>query len=330
MAKIELITGKDDKGRRLDRILRKALPEHSLSLIHRLLRQGKILVNGMPGRPDMRIQQNAIIQLHIKIPRNFPKKNIARNCGIKMPCIKMPGILMPCLKMPSIIWHYSGVIFFNKPSGLAAHGKNSLDSIVKTWLKETLPPSLSFKPGPLHRLDRYTSGVIAFSENLDGAMAFTNLLMEQCLKKKYLAIVEGRLEKEQLWQNDIVRDKAMRKSFVSEDLFAGRLFGTDEKAKNAISSVCPIASNGTYSLIEVTITTGRTHQIRVQAACHGHPLAADIKYGGHPFSEKTNFYLHSWKIEFPANQSLFPREITAPLPQAFLEKTRHLFGREFP
>jgi 23S rRNA pseudouridine955/2504/2580 synthase len=302
---IELKAGPDDAGRRLDRVLRKSLPDYSLSLIHRLLRQGKVLVNGKKAGPDDRIESDAIIQLKPVVNHNVKKVN---NKGRAAP---------PTLPLPEILWRGSGIIVFNKPPGLASHGKTSLDTMVKTWLTGKLPASLSFKPGPLHRLDRPTSGIIAFSENLEGARLFSRLLRERKVKKTYLAIVEGTVSGKQEWQDELSRDTDLKKTFAGDKTAQTRGASTIVKA---------LASNGSYSLIEAHIITGRTHQIRAQAASHGHPLAGDVKYGGRRISGG-GFYLHAWKMQIEEGFEGFPQPLTAPLPDAFRSQTEILFKK---
>jgi 23S rRNA pseudouridine955/2504/2580 synthase len=269
---MELVTGENDKGRRLDRILRKALPDYPLPLIHRLLRQKKILVNGKPGRAQDRIESGA------KISISFLKKMQTRLSLVRQ------------YPPPEILWQGSGLIAVNKPAGLAVHGHNSLDGMVSSFLAEKLPPSLSFKPGPLHRLDKPSSGIVIFSTSIEGARLFSSLMREQKVRKTYLAVVEGNVKSEETWQDDLFRDKEKKKTFISRLNSGG--------GKTAVTKVTPIAADGGYTLIKAEIATGRTHQIGAQAAFHGHPLAGDKKYGGKKFGKKNGFFLHAWKLEF--------------------------------
>jgi 23S rRNA pseudouridine955/2504/2580 synthase len=302
---IELKTGPDDEGRRLDRVLRKTLPNYSLSLIHRLLRQGKALLGGKPAKPGDRVRINEVIRIVIQdsAPTPLPKAATKASDAV----------------LPEILWRGSGIIVFNKPPGLATHGEASLDTLVKAWLDGKLPPSLSFKPGPLHRLDKPTSGLIAFSETLEGARLFSRLLRERKLVKTYLAIVEGRISGEPSWQDSLVRDKIAQKTFARDTA----------SAKNALTLVKALAVGASYTLIEARILTGRTHQIRSQAASHGHPLAGDKKYGGHG---KGGFSLHAWKMGLEApegfSQPLNMPLIVAPLPEPFLSRISALFGQD--
>jgi 23S rRNA pseudouridine955/2504/2580 synthase len=302
---IELKAGQDDEGRRIDRVLRRALPDYSLSLIHRLLRQGKVcllsggILHGKPARPADKLHNNDV--LHIVIHDSAPS-----------PLPPTPLKAVDAV-LPEILWRESGIIVFNKPSGLVTHGNAGLDTLVRAWLSDKLPPSLSFKPGPLHRLDKPTSGLIAFSETLEGARLFSRLLREHKLVKTYLAIVEGHINGEQTWQDSLVRDKAAKKTFIRDG----------DSAKNALTHVKTLAAGASCTLVEARIVTGRTHQIRSQSASHGHPLAGDRKYGGHGSGA---FFLHAWKMEFNEPVGGFPPVITAPLPDLFLERISVLFG----
>jgi 23S rRNA pseudouridine955/2504/2580 synthase len=322
---IELKAGKDDTGRRIDRILRKALPDYSLSLIHRLLRQKKILVDNKPISPNYHIEQGMVIKIYIPATnKNNPVNKINVNHKISM--VNKKNLQKT---LPPILWKGSGIIIFNKPQGISTHGPASLDTIVNAWLScgggSPLPRSLSFRPGPLHRLDKLTSGAIAFSQTLEGARLFSLLLRERRLEKSYIAIVEGSINGEESWQDGLTHDTNAYKTFVTHPGETAR------RAKEAVTAVTTIVSNGGYSLIEARIKTGRHHQIRAQAASHGHPLAGDLKYGARTLPDNARrsscFWLHAWKIICNACPDGFPREIIAPLPEAFQSKITELFGR---
>ena len=319
---IELNAGPDDDGRRLDRVLRKALPDCSLSLIHRLLRQGKVLVNGNSAGPNERIRTGAVIQVKTRSP--IPNSSLlTAHSSLFIP---HSSSLAPHYS-PIPLWRGSGVIVFNKPAGLTTHGPGGMDGVVRDWLAGKIPPSLSFRPGPLHRLDKGASGAIAFSETIDGARLFSRLLRERKLIKIYLAILEGCITGELHWQDDLVRNSNIKKTFIQngEEIPAG------QKKQTALTTVKPLACNGRYTLAEVRIVTGRTHQIRAQASAHGFPLAGDIKYGGHPVADTHDmgFFLHAREIGFENETGVFPVSITAPLPDEFQSIIKTFFGLEF-
>jgi len=339
-----LLTGENDHGRRLDRILRKALPECPLPLIHKLLRKGHILVNGKPAGAQTRVLKGSKINIprlsagkiakksikidtpKIKKPSHAPSKTPKKEPEKPLKSIKSnrPALSVRFYHPPEILWQDSGLIAFNKPSGLAVHGQVSLDRMVQAFLINKLPPSLSFKPGPLHRLDKPSSGIVVFSSSLEGANFFSNLMKEQKIKKTYIAIVEGTVANKHFWTDYLIRDKEKKKSFIVKNDEQGT---EDKIGKIAITMVKPLAAaqikDKPYTLIEAEIETGRTHQIRTQSSFHGHPLAGDIKYGGHAFTG--GFYLHSWKMEFtlPENKVV---KIEAPLPAEFQKLVSKVFG----
>jgi 23S rRNA pseudouridine955/2504/2580 synthase len=293
---MEFISGEDDKGRRLDRVLRKALPDHPLPLLYRLLRQGLVLVDGKPGKAQYRLNcgETITIPLSPHLPADQVETGFIKRAAV-----------------PEIIWQDLGLIALNKPAGLEVHGSESLDTILNAFLAGKLPPSLSFKPGPLHRLDKPSSGIVVFSTSIEGARLFSSLLRERKTRKTYLALVEGSMEKEETWQDELVRDFEKKKTLTFKSPSAG--------SKTALTVVRPLAVNGKYSLITAEILTGRTHQIRAQAAAHGHPLAGDRKYGSR---EQGGFFLHAWKLEF------LEYSIEAPLPEAFNKKITEIFNHE--
>jgi 23S rRNA pseudouridine955/2504/2580 synthase len=223
--------------------------------------------------------------------------------------------------VPVILYEDPDLLAVNKEAGVPVHGtEGSLDSLVRAYLGPKLPPSLSFRPGPLHRLDRPTSGIVVFSVSLTGARHFSALLREGKIHKQYLALVEGpRIDKPGRWEEPLLRDRENRRTIVSAD---------GKPARTAYSPLAwyPGGKNGNaekpadgYTLLVLEPETGRRHQIRAHAAFHGHPLAGDSTYGGRPLPGPRGnppdppFLLHAWKLRAPA---LLP-PLEAPVPDYF-------------
>jgi 23S rRNA pseudouridine955/2504/2580 synthase len=239
-----------------------------------------------------------------------------------------------------IIWEGAGLLALNKKAGVQVHGRakgqNSVDEQVRSYLAGKLPESLSFKSGPLHRLDKPASGILVFSTSLEGARVFSALLRARRLRKRYLALADGTVEGPELWEEMLVRDTGRKKTLVAEKTEAGN--GRIAGAKAAKTRVFPLAVKGNYSLILLEIETGRTHQIRAQAAFHGHPLAGDRKYGGSSLAG--GLLLHALSLEFPpkpeenfpesagpAWDALWGTKLQADVPGAFLTQIRRIFGK---
>jgi len=317
---MELRTGENDSGRRLDRVLRKALRNYPLPLLYRFLRQGLVLVDGKPAKAQDRVACGAVISIPSIKDGVAKKDGVARKNSAAEKTAHSPA--PPVAQIPDILWQGQGLLAVNKPVGLPVHGPDSMDTLIRSYLAEKLPASLSslsFRPGPLHRLDKPSSGIVVFSTSIEGARYFSRLLREHKVRKTYLALVEGVIENEEIWQDELVRDKNLKKTFVADRkagvyAYENACENACENAKTAITRVRPLALYGKYCLIMAEISTGRTHQIRAQAGVRGHPLAGDRKYGGNSLKNphgKAGFFLHAWKMEF---QGVF---IEAPLPPAF-------------
>jgi 23S rRNA pseudouridine955/2504/2580 synthase len=315
---MKLQTGEDDRDRRLDRILRKARPDLPLSGIHRLLRTGRILVNGKPARAEDRIPPGSVISLPDDVSGPSPASRPPPS----------PGQAGQGL---DILYEGSGLLILNKKPGIAVHGPESLDTLVQAYLRGRLKPSLSFRPGPLHRLDKPSGGIVVFSTDLEGARRFSALLRERRIGKQYLALVEGRVGEAETWQDPLYRDRRAKKTGTGSP---DKTVRGEDGTKQALTRIKPLAAADGYSLILAEIQTGRTHQIRAQAAAHKHPLGGDTKYGGRPLRGAGGFFLHAWRMQFPAGafpaNKDFPRLISAPLPASFRSFIDDLFGRKAP
>ncbi|MDR2136213.1 MAG: RluA family pseudouridine synthase [Treponema sp.] len=314
-----LSAGADDGGRRLDRVLRKALPDVPLSRIHRLLREGRVLVDKRPRDAAFRVRAGQ----EIAVPA-AQETGPSAGPGAQGGARTAPGAL-------AILYESPDLLAINKAAGVPVHGPaGSLDALVRAYLAPRLPPSLSFRPGPLHRLDQPTSGIVVFSASLAGARRFSALLREGKIRKQYLALVEGRVDLPGRWEDPLLRDREKRQTEVA----AG--------GKTARTGYTPLAwypggkdgCAGGCTLLLLEPETGRRHQIRAQAAFHGHPLAGDSVYGGRPLPDPPlpgpfkppgpapPFLLHAWKLTGAG--PLPPLE--APPPDYFLAFAQALFG----
>lgn len=204
---IRFKTGKDDEGRRLDRIAKKLLSEENLSQLYKALRNGLIKVNEKKQKGEYRIQKGDEIKIASFLAENAvlaDKKNQEK--------------ITP-LPEEWIVLRTQELLFLNKPYDLPVQkskaGERALNVLVQEdYDFQNIRKSLSFRTGPLHRLDRRTTGLIAFSQNLEGAQAFSKAIQEHRIKKTYLAIVEGALEQTENWTEKISRNEKDRKSVV--------------------------------------------------------------------------------------------------------------------
>jgi len=221
--------------------------------------------------------------------------------GTTLPVARAPG------QAPEILLETPDLLFVNKSAGIPVHGEGGLDGMVAQSASSTA--SLSFRTGPLHRLDRDTTGIIAFSRSLDGARWFSEAIAGRRFEKYYLGIVEGIIE-------------------ATADGFA-EWKDSAEDGKPMITLVRPLATavgptSVGFTLVLFRIITGRKHQIRIQSSLRAHPLSGDSRYGSK--SKESPLYLHAWRMVFPADRPAgLPDRLTAPLPARFKSKLRALF-----
>jgi len=309
----------DDENRRIDRILRKFLKnELTLSQIYKYLRNGQIKVNNKKVKPDYKTQKNDIIFINEYLIQNKNSKNKSENQNEKF--INIPKL--------EVIFENQFVKIINKPYNITVqkskHDEVSLDDIIKQDYKPT-EKSLSFLPGPLHRLDKKTTGLLTFSNNLIGAQEFSKILQNHEITKTYIAILEGNLTSSQTWIDKISINEIKKQGDFKTVSVSEKTTEANPTSKEAITEIFPIKTgifqNKEITLAKIIIYTGRTHQIRSQCAFHGFPLLGDTAYNKKTskISNNFDFFLHAYKLNIPKNNKLsLPEEIIAPLPKNFL------------
>lgn len=301
--------GQDDDGRRLDTIIRRYLPGQPLSRVYGALRKGLVCVDGRRRRQDFRVRAGsdiAIARVLLDGAKNTPETAAA----------PLPDDL--------VLFRNGDLLILNKPYDLPVQkarrdGRSLADMVQDDFAFRTGngDSSLSFRCGPLHRLDRKTTGIIVFSQSLRGAQWFSQAVRAHAVQKKYLALVQNALDHAQTWEDDIAEKDTLSRRFHTVSV------GRD--GKHAQTTVAPLAA-GTFrgmpvTLVECAITTGRKHQIRAQAAAHGFPLLGDTAYGG-GIAGTQDFFLHAHRLVIGENPLGVPPDIRAEIPDNFAKMLR--------
>ncbi|MCF7927639.1 MAG: RluA family pseudouridine synthase [Spirochaetales bacterium] len=346
---LHLTAGENDAGRRLDRILRRYLDTLPLSAVYRLIRRGDIRVNGNRIKSSYRLHRGDTIGISGLPPQEAASLQTSDNQTEGQPSPSPSLSEAEQLDRKRILFESPNIIAVNKPRGIPVHGNGGLDRMVAAYLSKVLEASIGFRPGPLHRLDRNTSGVILFSRSIEGARRASELFRSGGFIKRYIGLAEGRCGKHEFWEDRIERSGERRTSRVLPDHIADTPAGgplsadvpsdSGGKGRIARTSVRTLVSGEfsgkKYSLLEYTIETGLTHQIRVQSSAHALPLAEDRKYGGNPLPHhkgspaaggKTGYFLHALKLSLSVEEPVLGfRSLTAPIPADFQKILTRLF-----
>lgn len=308
--------GPDDDGRRLDRICRIFLPDLPLSAIYSLIRSGKIRLDGKRTKHSTRVITGQRLGLHPSIADPVNPSS-GRPGGVSRVIDQDSGEL-------PVIWESRDIIVFNKPAGMPSHGEGGISQYMNESGRFSSSQSLAFRPAPLHRLDRNTSGAIAASRSIEGAREFSKALREGSVSRLYLAILDNQLLEKASWDDWLERDREIGVSRVYAE--------PDESRRRAGMEIKPLALNSdgssSRSLALIKLKTGLSHQIRAQSAFHGFPLSGDRKYGGSHMD--AGYFLHCIELGCPQDtKAMLPELVKAPLPVEFTKAIKRLFGSDF-
>jgi 23S rRNA pseudouridine1911/1915/1917 synthase len=277
----------DDAGNRLDRFLQEKLPQYSRSLLQEWIKAGRVAVNGRNERASYTIRGGETVA--IEPQERTPLKAFAEDLPLE------------------ILYEDNDVIAVNKPAGMVVHagaGRHS-GTLVNALLHRF--GGLSgvggeLRPGIVHRLDRGTSGVLLVARNDRAHRRLAEQFHSRTVEKVYIALVHGAVKQERgRIDKPIARDPVKRTKMTAR-LASGR---------NALTEYRVIRRFAKFTLLEVKIGTGRTHQIRVHLASIGHPVAGDNTYGA---PARDRLFLHAQRISFDSPSTGSRIGVEAPLP----------------
>jgi len=309
-----------DAGRRLDQFLASQLPDLSRVRVQELIRQGKVLVNGEAGKPARKLRggERVVITGPVQLP---PLRAVAEAIPLE------------------VIYEDDDLAVVNKPAGMMVHAGAGATADARN--RGTLVNALlhrfgrlsaaggELRPGIVHRLDRHTSGLIIVAKNDRAHLRLARQFADREVHKRYTALVQGWMKEDQGTITGAISRDRVRRARMTTRRRGGRSAVTHWRVRERIAG-----PYGRFTLLEVGIETGRTHQIRVHLASAGHPVVGDTLYGAAreikpsgaahaaPPALKRNF-LHAAEIEFSHPRTGDLLKLSAPLPQELVQ----LLGR---
>jgi 23S rRNA pseudouridine1911/1915/1917 synthase len=283
-----------DAGKRLDHLLHQRLPEFSRSRIQDWIKAGRVLVDGRAARPSHAVRGGESIDVEPGAP---------------------PPLRAEAEEIPlRVLYEDADVVAVDKSAGMVVHAGAGVHSgtLVNALLHRF--GALSgvggeLRPGIVHRLDRFTSGVLLVAKNDAAHQNLAAQFSGRQVEKVYLALVHGDLKQETgRIERPIARDP-VRRTRMTARLAAGRAAWSEYRVLRRF---------GRFTLLEVRIGTGRTHQIRVHLSSIGHPVVGDTLYGAPAKVEGMpplgRYFLHAHRIRF--RQPSTGEEITLVSPLA--------------
>jgi 23S rRNA pseudouridine1911/1915/1917 synthase len=285
----------EQAGQRLDQVLHEQFPEFSRSRLQDWIKGERVLVNGAPARSSRLLRAGDRIDVE-------------------------PAELQPLRAEPEaiplrVLYEDADLVAIDKPAGMVVHAGAGVHNgtLVNALLGRFQSLSAlggELRPGIVHRLDRFTSGVILVAKNDAAHRALASLFAGRQVEKTYLALVHGDVKGDRgRIEKPIARDPRHRTRMTAR-LASGRAAWSEYHVLRRFPG---------FTLLEVRIGTGRTHQIRVHLSSIGHPVAGDRLYGapassaGQPPHER--FFLHAHRIRFQHPFTGQPVEIESTLPE---------------
>jgi len=286
---IDLQAAASDEGKRLDHFLQEKLPNYSRTRLQDWIRHERVLVNGAVAKASTLLRGSETVEV---TPAELPPlKAVAEDLPL------------------DILYEDDDVIAVNKPAGMVVHaGAGSHSGTLTNALVHRFGKLSTLggeqRPGIVHRLDRYTSGVLLVARTDAAHRNLAEQFASRTTDKTYLALVQGQMKSDHgRIETPIVRDP-VRRTRMTTRLGRGRSAITEYKVLRRLR-------DATY--LEVRIGTGRTHQIRVHLASIGHPVLGDKLYGA-AASPLGRYFLHAQRISFTSPSTGERITISAPLP----------------
>lgn len=283
----------ESAGQRLDNYLMRHLKGVPKTHVYRIIRSGEVRVNKGRAGADARVQAGDLVRL--------PPVRVSERMAEKSQEMATVALAAPARSFV-VLLEDDHLMAIDKPAGVAVHGGSGVSFGVIEQLRMARPqaPFLEL----VHRLDRETSGILLLAKKRSALRQLQDQFRERETGKTYLALVVGQ------WPvNRKVLDKSLHKYLLPDGERRVRVVAKDDPdAMTALTLVKVRHSGSSFTLLEVTIRTGRTHQIRVHLASEGFPIVGDDKYGDFELNktlQRTSagpplkrMFLHAWRLQF--------------------------------
>jgi len=299
-----LVVDEINKGKRLDSYISDNMDKISRSFAQKLIENQQVTINGKNEKASYKVCAGDNIQVDV------PEAQ-----GTKLKAQDIPV---------DVVYEDKDIIVVNKPKGMVVHPANgNPDGTLVNAILAMCKDSLSgiggeIRPGIVHRLDKDTSGLLIIAKNNEAHVKMSKQIQDRLVTKKYIALIRGVVKDDEATIDmPIARSKVDRKKMA-----------VDKDGKQAVTHFKVIKRYRGYTLLEIKIDTGRTHQIRVHMAKIGYPVVGDMVYsnGKNEFGIEGQM-LHAKSLEFSHPITGKKMHLEAPLPEYFTKVLEELDSR---
>jgi len=302
-----LEVGEESAGQRLDNFLIRELKGVPKTHVYRIIRSGEVRVNKGRAAADTRVASGDMVRVPpVRVAAAKPEERAA-----------------PAREFP-VLFEDDHLIAIDKPSGVAVHGGSGVSFGVIEQLRQARPAARMLEL--VHRLDRDTSGILLVAKKRSALTRLQDQFRDRETGKTYLALAVGE------WpSNRKVIDLPLHKYLQADGERRVKVVARDDPdGMRSITLVKVARKLPGFTLLEVTIKTGRTHQIRVHLAAGGHPIAGDDKYGDFELNKALprrglrRMFLHAWRLQFIHPATGEPVLLESPMPAELAQFTDSL------
>lgn len=326
----QIIIKKNDSGQRLDKFLAKYMTKAPKSFFYKMLRKKNIVLNGKKAEGNEKLKENDEIKLFLSEDTiaGFQEKKLVEKKEYSF----------------TVLYEDKNVLIVNKPVGVLSQRAEKRDySLVEMILSYLLDTNVytqedlqHFLPSVCNRLDRNTSGIVVAGKSLTGLQQMAKLFHDRTISKYYSCIVAGQVKEQQKIRGYLLKEEKKNQVNIISETQYNQLTKKEQMDYVLIETeYYPISTSKEYTLLEVKLITGKTHQIRAHLASIGCPLLGDYKYGNRNINQifKKQFglehqLLHAKRIIFPEMygelEKLSLKEISCEEPELFLTIKKNL------
>jgi len=292
---LEWEAGQEQAGERIDKFVTENIDDSAVSRtqVQDWIKSGAIAVNGKAVKANYKLTAGDIIQLNVPEPENA--EIISEDIAIE------------------VVYEDSDVIVVNKARGMVVHPapghvSGTLVNALMHHCTDLSGINGMLRPGIVHRIDKDTTGLLMAAKNDLAHISLAEQLKEHSVTRKYIALVHGNLP----------HDHGTIDAPIGRDLKDRKLFAvTDRNSRHAVTHFHVLERLGDYTLVELQLETGRTHQIRVHMKYIGYPLAGDPVYGRNKTVALNGQALHAAVLGFTHPRSGERLQFEVPLPDDF-------------